>query len=85
MISHLDPKEIVRQIRKNWIHEASCPLCGRHDWAVQHELYELRQHNGNNVIGGETVIPIVPVTCKKCGNTVMINGIIAGVVECESQ
>lgn len=49
-------------------------------------MYELREfHGGSMVIGGSALIPIVPVTCDNCGNTVLINGIMAGVVDREAK
>ena len=81
MTAHLDPKEIAKQIRKNWLHEASCPLCGQHDWSIQHDVYELRKYQPDGEVSDGHIVPIIPVVCKKCGNTVLINGCVAGVVE----
>jgi len=80
MTVQLHPKEIVKHIRKNWLHEASCPLCGQHDWSVQHDVYELVKRTENGSARDESVMPVIPVICKKCGNTVLVNGDIAGAV-----
>jgi hypothetical protein len=44
-------------------------------------IYELREfHGGNMVIGGNSsIVPLVPVTCKVCGNTVLFNPLIVGI------
>ena len=37
----------------------------------------------NLVLGGakSSIVPVIPVTCSKCGNTVFINAIVANLLE----
>ena len=37
------------------------------------------------VIGGSALVPVVPITCGNCGNTVLINAIVAGLVNREGE
>jgi len=38
------------------------------------------EFNAGSVIIGGPVIPVVAVTCLNCGNTVLVNALIAGAV-----
>ena len=63
---------------------AACPLCGGTEWTVTDKSFELREfNNGNLVLGGakSSIVPVIPVTCSKCGNTVFINAIVANLLE----
>ena len=48
------------------------------------EIYEIREFQGGNfIIGGTPIVPVLPVTCGNCGNTVLVNAIVAGVTKRE--
>lgn len=71
----------LTHLRNKWA-DRSCPLCGVGNWNVSDSVYELREfHEGNIVLGGGPIIPVVPVTCSNCGNTIMVNAILSGAVE----
>lgn len=73
-------KKLLGHIQGKWKAPVNCPVCHSNDWDVPTVVYELREfHGGNMVIGGGSLIPISPVICKTCGNTVLINPLIAGV------
>jgi hypothetical protein len=56
-------------------------MCGVGNWNVQDSTFELREfHEGTLVVGGP-IIPVVPVVCTNCGNTILVNAIIAGAVK----
>ncbi|WP_111937963.1 hypothetical protein [Clostridium paraputrificum] len=60
-----------------------CYICGGRNWTLPGEFYELREcHGGNMVIGGNSgIIPVIPMMCTNCGNTVLINPMIAGLLK----
>lgn len=74
-------KQLLTHIQSKWKAPAVCAVCQSNDWEVPNGIYELREyHGGGMVIGGSsTIIPISPITCKVCGNTVLINPLVAGV------
>lgn len=78
-----DGKEIIDFLSDKW-HAAVCPMCGGREWNATDKIFELREFNeGNAVIGGakSAVFPIIPVTCKNCGNTVFINALTTGLLK----
>lgn len=74
-------QKLLTHVQTKWKAPATCPVCKSNDWEVPKEVYELREfHGGGMVLGGaSSIIPITPVTCKVCGNTVLINPLIAGI------
>jgi DNA-directed RNA polymerase subunit RPC12/RpoP len=69
---------IIKHLEDKW-GENVCPMCGHRDWNVPEEIYELREfQSGGLTIGGGPIVPVLPITCAYCGNTVLVNGIVAG-------
>ena len=62
----------------------ACPMCGKGPWSVQDKIFQLSEfHQGSLVIGGP-LIPVVPITCGNCGNTVLVNAILSGAMPAEA-
>ena len=61
----------------------TCPVCGEHLWVVNKELMELRNFNNGSIVLGEgsSVMPVVTLSCAKCGLTLFFNALQLGVVE----
>ncbi|MCD4727797.1 MAG: hypothetical protein K8R46_09055 [Pirellulales bacterium] len=72
--------QLVNYIKTKWAAPATCSVCRQNSWQVATEVLEIRAfHGGSMVIGGKNaVVPLVPVTCQNCGNTVLLNALIAG-------
>lgn len=81
-LSEKQHAELLQHLKTKWVAPAVCPVCRSNDWQVATEVFELREFNGGNMVigGGSAVFPISPVTCKTCGNTLLINSLIAGLV-----
>lgn len=77
-----DGEQMIKFLNERW-QGARCPLCGNSGWNITDKYFELREFNdGNLVIGGpnNAIIPVIPVTCKHCGNTVFINALTTGLL-----
>lgn len=70
-----DPENIHRAIE--WLSQKwgsrPCPYCGDFAWQVGTPL-EIR------LADDELMSPAFPVMCGNCGNTVLINAVVAGLV-----
>lgn len=76
-----DNKKFLEFLKEKW-EGRSCPLCQVGNWSVQGKVFELREyHGGDFVLGRSPIIPIVPITCDNCGNTILVNAIISEAVE----
>ena len=72
-------EEFVKFLEQKW-GTHPCPLCGARQWQIQPSAFELRQYHGRGIFASGAVTPVVPVVCGNCGNTVLVNAIVAGVV-----
>jgi len=82
-VSKLHPQKVIDFLSEKWGGKG-CPMCGKGPWNVPDNTFQLMEfHSGNLVMGGP-LIPVIPVSCGNCGNTVLVNAIIAGVVKPES-
>jgi len=80
-VAKINSEKFLNHLKEKWKGQP-CPLCGVGNWNVSDSVYELREfHDGNLVIGSGPIVPIVPVTCSNCGNTIMVNALLSGAVE----
>lgn len=76
----LDAQKIIEHLNNKWINK-NCMVCGNNKWTVSDKIYELREYqDGNIVVGGSNIVPVVPIVCSNCGNTIFINPLIADAV-----
>jgi len=81
MAQKVDSEKIINHLKTKW-GGRPCQMCGIGSWNVSDSIFELREFNaGNMVLGNGPLIPVVPITCDNCGNTVFINAIKAGLIE----
>ena len=68
----MDPDDAVKCLMSKW-GERPCPMCGNNDWLVSARLYELREYDPGDSALTAALIAVLPVTCERCGNTVLVN------------
>ena len=78
-VAKIDSQKVIRHLTTKWANRP-CLMCNAAQWSVQDEAFELRAFSDGNLIVGGALIPVVPVVCTNCGNTVLVNAIIAGAV-----
>lgn len=80
-MAKIESAKLIRHLNQKWAGRG-CAQCGKSNWEVQASTFELREfHGGNMVIGAGPIIPVVPVTCSNCGNTILVNALVSGVME----
>lgn len=80
-MAKFNAQKIIDHLKDKW-QNRTCPLCGHGNWNVSDSVYELREFNdGALMVGGAPIVPVVPVTCNNCGNTIMVNAILSGAIE----
>ena len=80
----LNPEAVQQVIRylEKW-KSPGCAICGHEDWSVAGAVFALAEYwSGTNAIyaGSQSVYPVIPVTCKTCGNVLFLSAVAAGVV-----
>ncbi len=79
-MTDFQPDRLIKHLKDKW-QNRPCPLCGVGNWNVSEKVFEIREFNhGDMIIGAGPIIPLIPVTCSNCGNVVLVNAIIAGIV-----
>lgn len=76
-----DAAKVLAHLSDKW-QGRPCPMCQSGEWSVQSKIFELREYRGGSfVVGGVPILPVVPITCGNCGNTLLINAIKLGVLK----
>jgi predicted nucleic-acid-binding Zn-ribbon protein len=78
-MANYDVKALIEHLNEKW-GVRGCAQCGSTNWELQDSIFELRQFRGGTLVVDGPLIPVVPVVCRNCGNTVLVNGLIARVV-----
>ena len=77
----VDSEKLVSHLKEKWKGQ-NCTMCKTGNWTVSDTIFEIREYNdGNLILGAGPLVPIVPITCDNCGNTLFINAIKAGLVD----
>jgi len=79
----LSPEEEQRAIthlRLKW-QRKPCPMCGGGPWIVHGHVTLSLANKAHGVVLGGRSLPCAAVVCSICGNTALVNLLIAGVIE----
>ncbi len=82
-MSKFDNNKAIEHLKNKW-GSRPCPMCQKGPWNVQDSTYQLIQYNGGGFVIGGPVIPVIPITCGNCGNTILVNAIVADVMKSSS-
>ncbi len=79
-MSDNNAEKTIQWLVQKW-GDRPCPMCGEMSWQVDTRIYQLMEFAKGNFVVGGPVIPLIPVTCKNCGNTVLLNALVCGAVK----
>jgi hypothetical protein len=82
-MAKFDGGKVIAHLSAKWSGR-SCPMCQVGNWSVQESTYQLLEFNQGGLVLGGPVIPVIPVMCSNCGNTLLVNAITAGIVAPET-
>ena len=77
----VNSEKLFQKLNEIWGNRP-CPMCGNNQWTVSEDIYTptLLSESGAIELGNK-MLPLIPVSCTRCGNTVFVNGKILGCVE----
>jgi hypothetical protein len=75
-----DSQKLLAHLNSKWAGRP-CAQCGVANWQVQDSVFELREFNAGSLVVGGPVLPLIPVICANCGNTILVNALVAQVIE----
>jgi len=80
--NNLDIEKLLAFLNDKW-KEHKCGVCGHFSWDVTNKLFQLSEFNKSHVLvgGKKSYVPLIPVTCDNCGNTLLLSAMIAGLVK----
>ena len=84
-MSKTDGDKVINFIQNKWQNQI-CPLCYGKSWNVAEKVFELREFNDGDLhVGGPnaSIVPVIPVICENCGNTIFINALSTGLIKKE--
>jgi hypothetical protein len=81
-MSDYDQEKLMAFVKEKW-KGANCPMCGGGDWSIQNKIFKLMEFTKQGLVVGGPVIPVIPVVCNNCGNTILMNAIVPDLVEKE--
>ena len=79
-LTESDTQGIIKYLNDKW-HGRPCPLCQSAKWIVQDGFFQLTAYHPGKMVLGGAVIPLIPVTCSNCSNTILVNAILSGVLK----
>ncbi len=66
-------------LNERWQGQKTCPVCRNNKWQLG-GLVELRPYTGGSLVIGGGVFPVLQVICENCGNTLLFNALVAGLL-----
>jgi hypothetical protein len=79
MTSKINGAKLIEFLNQKWSGRP-CPQCHVANWQVQDSAYQLMQFSGGGIVIGGPVLPVVPVICGNCGNTILVNALMLGAI-----
>ena len=76
-----DSEKLIQLLKSKWQEQQPCPMCKKGEWSVQDKIFELREFRKEGLNVGSPIMPVIPITCLNCGNTVLINALVSKILE----
>jgi hypothetical protein len=70
MLTDDEREKFIAHVNKTWETSKACPMCATNSWAI---IGMIDLH-----IDQWRTAPTVVQCCQKCGNTIMMNAVVAG-------
>lgn len=72
---------LIKNLNEKW-KGISCPYCQSAEWTVDTSIVTpIEVGEKKEMKLGGKFQPLIPVSCRNCGNTVFINGLILGCLD----
>jgi hypothetical protein len=75
-----DLDKIIKYLEKYSPDGPECSMCGNNNWNVNDKLLELKEYHGINIYGSGVQVPVIMVSCEKCGNMIFLSAMVAGII-----
>ena len=76
----LNTQKVIDHLNGKW-GKRTCPMCNAETWNISDSTYELREFKEGTLVVGGSIVTVILITCGNCGNTVLVNAIVADIVK----
>lgn len=78
---NVNREKLIATINSKW-KQKTCPMCGENKWDIGNQMITMVGVGEDKSIqlGGQ-FMPLVPIVCSACGNTVLVNPLVVGCVD----
>lgn len=83
MPNKFDLDKAISWLNEKWQGPKICPICKSNSWNIGDRPVELREFHGEGISFGGPIYPLLSVTCKVCGNTILFNAIVSELISGE--
>jgi len=72
-------EKLMRHLQETALGRTACPMCMGRSWDAADLIMEMRGFAHHSIVVGGPVVPLITVTCKTCGYTLLFNALRAGI------
>ncbi|MFA5015018.1 MAG: hypothetical protein WC549_05705 [Actinomycetota bacterium] len=76
-----EEQKITVSDKLSFLKKSPCFICKSNNWIISDKIFEIREFLGGalQVSGDTSILPLISVTCSKCGNVIFFNALTLGV------
>lgn len=84
-MADIDVQKMIDFLQEKWGDKKPCPMCGGTDWEIFGKTFSPIEFTEGTPIGrgGRIAVPVVPIVCTTCGNTILVSAIVSGFMEAD--
>lgn len=79
MLTPEQSEKLLAFLNEKW-KDKNCPQCHANTWAI-HGYVSLWVSNHPARVSGDISLPMAALVCSNCGNTILVNLLMAGIVD----
>jgi hypothetical protein len=72
-------QKIVEHLKRKWTVQ-TCPMCKQNNWEIHGQVTLSLTAATGRATGAGQALPCAVVICQVCGNSVIVNLVVAGIV-----
>jgi hypothetical protein len=72
-------QKIVEHLKRKWTVQ-TCPMCKQNNWEIHGQVTLSLTTSSGRSSGAGQALPCAVVICQVCGNSMIVNLVVAGIV-----
>jgi hypothetical protein len=75
-------QKIIAHLKRTWTVQ-TCAMCNQNNWEIHGQITLTLGGMPGHASGGSQSLPCAAVICQVCGNSVIVNLVVAGLVQAQ--